>query len=133
MDGTLKPNSQLDVALHTLGHIAARKGEALSSEHLAQCAGTNPVVVRRVLGVLREAGLVTSARGRAGGWTLNRDPEAINLAHIHDALSRPRDPQVETHACGIAGRLRDRLAEALERADTSMRRELERTTLADLV
>ena len=130
----VKPNSQLSVALHALGHIAAREGEPMTSEELADCAGTNPVVVRRILGVLRGEGLVASARGRHGGWRLSRDPAGITLADIHAALHPRREaPATLAHDCGIAGRLGHRLDAALERADDSMRRELDRTTLADLV
>ena len=135
----MKANSQLSVALHTLGHIAAREGAPMTSEELAACAGTNPVVVRRILGVLRRAELVASTRGRSGGWTLAREPDRITLADIHAALSPARAeaaPGTASEAaqpCRIAGRLDDRLDAALERADRSMRQELDRTTLADLV
>ena len=129
----MKPNSQLSVALHTLGHIAAREGEPMTSEELATCAGTNPVVVRRILGVLRRAELVASSRGRSGGWTLAREPGRITLADIHAALAPSREPTAPAHSCRIADRLDLRLEAALERADSSMRRELDRTTLADLV
>ena len=129
----MRPNSQLSVALHALGHVAAREGAPMTSEELAECAGTNPVVVRRILGVLREAGLVASARGRHGGWRLSRDPDTITLADIHAALSPERAPEPAGHDCGIADRLGNRLDAALQRADASMRRELDRTTLADLV
>ena len=131
----MKANSQLSVALHALGHIAAREGVPMTSEELAECAGTNAVVVRRILGVLREAGLVASSRGPNGGWRLSRDAAAITLADIHAAL-HPERAGARTraeHDCGIAGRLGTRLDAALERADASMRRELDRTTLADLV
>ncbi|MGI9357210.1 MAG: Rrf2 family transcriptional regulator [Rhizobiaceae bacterium] len=129
----MKTNSQLNVALHTLGHIAAARGEPMTSEQLASCAGTNPVVVRRVLGVLRRADLVASARGRSGGWTLTREPADITLGHVHSALSPPVEAPVPVYECKIANRLDNRLDAALQRADRSMRHELERTTLADLV
>ena len=128
--------TQLSVALHALGHIAARGGAPMTSEELGLCADTNPVVVRRILGVLRKAGLVASARGRQGGWTLNRTPDAITLADIHAALQPPAPTasvEPEEKACGIARRLSGRLDDALGRADASMRRELDRTTLADVI
>lgn len=130
---TQSRNSQLSVALHTLGHIAARDGEPMTSGELAACAGTNAVVVRRILGVLRRAGLVGSSRGRSGGWTLAREPADITLADIHAALAPPRQAAAAPQGCRIADRLDIRLDAALERADNSMRRELDRTTLADLV
>ncbi|MFD0916880.1 Rrf2 family transcriptional regulator [Pseudahrensia aquimaris] len=129
----MKTNSQLNVALHTLGHMAASCGDPMTSEQLASCAGTNPVVVRRILGVLRKADLVASARGRSGGWTLTRQPTEITLGHIHTALSTPPSKPQPTRGCTIANRLDTRLEAALKRADRSMRQELEQTTLADLV
>lgn len=105
----------------------------MTSEQLASCAGTNPVVVRRVLGVLRRANLVASARGRSGGWTLTRKPHEITLGHIHAALSPSIAPTAHTNNCKIAGRLDTRLDDALQRANRSMRHELDQTTLADLV
>ena len=128
----MKANSQLSLALHALGHLAASE-RALSSAELAECAGTNPVVIRRALGVLREAGLVEAERGRSGGWSLGRAPGAITLADIHAALAGPAPARAPAHDCRIAGTLRERLDAALTRADASMRRELDRTTLADLV
>ena len=129
----MKANSQLNVALHTLGHLAAADGAPMTSEQLAACAGTNPVVVRRILGVLRKADLVESARGRSGGWTLNDAPRDITLGRIHEALSPPAKPAVQPRGCAIASVLDTRLNAALIRADRSMRQELDQTTLADLV
>jgi Rrf2 family protein len=82
----MKRNSRLSVALHVLAHLAERSGEPATSEHLAACAGTNPVVIRRTLAGLREAGLVASAKGHGGGWTLARDPGAVSLADVTAAL-----------------------------------------------
>lgn len=128
----VKSNSQLSVALHALGHLAASE-RSMSSAELAECAGTNPVVVRRTLGVLREAGLVRAERGRGGGWSLGRPADDVTLADIHGALAGPPPPREADHDCAIAGTLNARLDAALSRADDSMRRELDRTTLADLV
>lgn len=129
----MKTNSQLNVALHTLGHLAAAHGNSMTSEALASCAGTNPVVVRRILGVLRKADLVSSAPGRSGGWTLTRQPKKITLGEIHSALSTTPQAQLPARKCTIANRLVSRLETALQRAEHSMRRELDQTTLADLV
>lgn len=129
----MKTNSQLNVALHTLGHIAASQGEALTSEELAACAGTNPVVVRRVLGVLRRANIVASTRGRSGGWTLTKKPNEITLGQIHEALSPEQDNEQQQKTCTIADRLESRLQAALQRASLSMRNELDQTTLKDLI
>lgn len=82
----MKRNGRLSVALHVLAHLAEHSGAPATSEQLAACAGTNPVVIRRTLAGLREAGLVASAKGHGGGWTLARDPGAVSLADVSAAL-----------------------------------------------
>ena len=48
----MKRNSRFALALHTLGHMAADPDRVRTSAEMADHAGTNPVVVRRVLGKL---------------------------------------------------------------------------------
>ncbi|MEL6745325.1 MAG: Rrf2 family transcriptional regulator, partial [Pseudomonadota bacterium] len=73
----MKRNSRLSLALHTLGHMAGQPDRVQTSAEIADHAGTNAVVVRRVLGRLREAGLLVSEKGHAGGWQLARAPSGI--------------------------------------------------------
>lgn len=61
-----KRNSHLLLALQTLGHMAADPERLRTSVDIANNAGTNAVVVRRVLGKLRETGLFASEKGHAG-------------------------------------------------------------------
>jgi len=82
----MKRNSRLSLALHTLGHMAGDPTQMQTSADIAEHAGTNPVVVRRVLGKLREAGLLESEKGHAGGWRLARLPSQITLADVYLAL-----------------------------------------------
>ena len=82
----MKRNSRLSLALHTLSHMAVNPDRVRTSSDIAAHAGTNPVVVRRVLGKLREAGLLTSEKGHAGGWRLARQAQEISLADVYLAL-----------------------------------------------
>ncbi len=82
----MKRNSRLSLALHTLSHMAGDPDRVRTSSDIADHAGTNPVVVRRVLGRLREAGLLTSEKGHAGGWKLAKSPQSITLADVYRAL-----------------------------------------------
>ena len=77
-------NSQFAIALHTLGFLAARDSEPLTSDVLASTYGTTPVVLRRVLSALNRAGLVESKRGQGGGSVLARPASSITL---RDALA----------------------------------------------
>src|SRR4051812_25204406 len=56
-------SSKLSVGIHALTIFALKPGEPLTSEFLACSVNTNPVVIRRLLGSLREAGIVESRTG----------------------------------------------------------------------
>ena len=81
-------DSRLSGVLHVLLHMAEADGPA-TSEALARAMRTNPVVIRRVMAGLRDQGLVRSAKGHGGGWTLACDLGAVTLADIYAALGRP--------------------------------------------
>ncbi len=100
----MKRNSRLSLALHTLGHMAAEPEEWQTSADIAVHAGTNPVVVRRVLGRLRQAGLLTSEKGHSGGWKLARPPQKITLADVYLALDEQliaSGNSEDTHQCSV--------------------------------
>lgn len=84
----MKRDSRLSSVLHALLHMAGH-GEPMTSEKLAHCMGTNPVVVRRTMGLLRKAGIVTSARGHSGGWRICADLGTITLRDLHHVLGEP--------------------------------------------
>ena len=99
----MKRNSRLSLALHTLSHMAGDPDRMRTSADIAEHAGTNPVVVRRVLGKLREAGLLLSEKGHAGGWRLAKPAESITLADVYLALEERlvsgNDPEIEVFHC----------------------------------
>ena len=121
-------NRRLSVALHVLVHLADRPDEARTSEDLARCADTNPVVIRRTLAGLREAGFVRSVAGHGGGWSLARDAAGLSLGEVCRALGErlvqtidlaPRAGcRVQAAATGVLdGLLEDAEARLLEQLD----------------
>lgn len=67
----------------------AQQDEPVTSEVLARAMSTNPVVVRRILAGLRDAGYVRSDKGHGGGWTLACDLATVTLRDIYIALGCP--------------------------------------------
>ena len=80
-------NSQFSMAVHILTLLAGAGDENMKSECIAGSVNTNAVVIRRVLGQLGQAGLVSSQTGAFGGTRLAKPPEQISLCEIYKAVS----------------------------------------------
>ena len=108
----------------------------MTSAELATCLMTNPVVVRRVMGDLRRAGLVSSAKGHNGGWSLVRPPDAISLRDVYAALGERLLVRTETAegspTCQIVRAVNSVMADVLDDAEALLAARLSRMSLADL-
>ena len=94
-----KLSSKLSVGTHILTLLALERGENLTSQQIAGSVNTNPVVIRRLLGLFRKAGLVESKKGIGGGWVLLADPEQITLLDVLRAVE-PQNKIFVHHRCG---------------------------------
>ncbi|NGO52559.1 RrF2 family transcriptional regulator [Allomesorhizobium camelthorni] len=131
----MKRNSRFSSALHMLVHMAEAGGRALTSEELSSFIHTNPVVVRRSIAGLREAGVVASSRGHGGGWQLGRAPERITLAEISSALGEtllPFSTEPESPGCLVEQAVIAALEGFRTEAERLLAEKLGRITLADL-
>ncbi|EKA50050.1 RrF2 family transcriptional regulator, partial [Pseudomonas aeruginosa] len=81
----MRNDTRLSRMLHVLIHMARHEGPA-TSEAIAQMLGTNPVVVRRTMALLKNEGYVSSEKGHRGGWRLAKPLADITLLDIHQAL-----------------------------------------------
>jgi len=70
---------------------AARReaGERLSATALSEETGVPLPTAQKVMGQLAAAGLLTSARGAAGGFALARPASEISLADVVEAVEGP--------------------------------------------
>lgn len=131
----MKRNSRLSLALHALSHMAFNTDEPQTSAEIAAHAGTNPVVVRRVLGKLRKAGLLSSERGHSGGWRLARAPRDITLADVYIALEESlvgARSEPEPDMCSVEHALETRVFEIMNDVEANLIERLSRTTIADV-
>ena len=130
-------STQFAVAMHVLTYLAgvAAESRPVSSEELALSANANPAHVRRVLGPLREAGLVLSRPGPGGGWVLGQPAAEITAAQVWD-LVQGDEPVLGLHgpnpACPVGRSIQHSLTELDAHARQAVRAELDRVTVADL-
>jgi Rrf2 family protein len=132
----MKREGRLSVALHVLAHLVEAGDQPTTSEALASHCHTNPVVIRRTLAGLREAGIVASVKGHGGGWTVARSPVAITLGEVYAALGERGDlvPAVDAapDGCLIEAVVIEALDSYYAEAEALLRRRLDEITLADL-
>ncbi|HMA64228.1 MAG TPA: Rrf2 family transcriptional regulator [Chitinispirillaceae bacterium] len=79
-------NSRFYMAVHVLVLLAMFPDELHKSGDIGKSVGVNPVVIRRLLAILRSAGLVSAKQGAGGGSLLQKDPFAITLAFVYRAV-----------------------------------------------
>jgi Rrf2 family protein len=81
-------SSRFTLAVHILALLVMHEEKPLSSTFISNSVNTNPVVVRRILGVLSKAGFVTTHLGVEGGAILARPPEQITLLEIYRVMEK---------------------------------------------
>jgi DNA-binding IscR family transcriptional regulator len=125
------------MAVHVLTLLAYKEGDRVTSALLAGSINTNPVIVRRLLLALQRAKLVDTCKGAGSGSRLNCAPRRINMAQIYRAVedietfgtpSRKPNPD-----CPVGQCMREMLEEIFASAQRAMERDLEKTTLADVI
>ena len=130
----MKRDGKFSIALHILVHLAEAGARPTTSEGLAAHRRTNPVVVRRSLAGLREVGILASAKGHGGGWTLGRPAAAISLGEGYRVVGERGDllaaPAPDPQGCPIA-RAVDQALDGFY-AEALLLRRLAEVSLADI-
>ena len=123
------------MAVHVLAVLAYMEGDRVMSTCLAASVNTNPVIIRRLLLSLQQAGLVETCKGAGAGSRLSRSPGRINLAEIYQSVESAEafaTPARKPHsACPVGQCIRETLARVFASAQSALERDLARTTLAD--
>jgi len=136
----MSANSRMTIALHVLSYMAAaekKRPDPVTSDQIARSVATNPVVIRRMLGLLRKARLVASRRGANAGWKLASPPEAVTLLDVYRAVEE--GPLFGLHAsppnpnCPIARALKPSLHRIYGGLEAQLERQLAKSTVADVL
>ena len=133
-------SSRFTIATHMLIILALEgKKQKLTSDILAGSVGVNPVIIRKTLSQLKNAGLISVARG-TGGADIIKDLEDISLFDIYCAVeclgksgqlfSFHDKPNPE---CPIGKNIHNVLDNRLEAIQKAMEAKLAQTSLAEVV
>ncbi len=119
--------AMLEIAEHSTGR-------PVDLNEISKKQGISKKYLHALLVQLKNAGLLTSVRGNAGGYLLSRNPKEITLFELFMAL----EGSVELVDCvahsALCARADNCAARKFwERLSTTIRSELESTTLADLM
>ncbi len=109
----------------------------VTSTFLAGSIGTSPVQVRTIMGMLKQAGIISSSKGKSG-ITLARPLEQITLLDLWRAVDQSdADSLFHFHEnpcpqCPVGGNIHAALDDRLKAAQQALEDQLARTTLADV-
>jgi len=133
----LKISTRFSVGVHILALLEIGKDFPCTSEFIAGSVNTNPVVIRRLLGMLKKAGLVNITKGIAGA-SLSRKPEKISLLEIYHAVGASDTTLFSVHEhtnlkCPVGANIQFALDGTVKSAQEVLEKELASRTLADII
>ena len=131
--------SKFTAAVHILTCIEVFGGEMrVTSDFLSGSTGVNAVIVRNVLGQLREAGIVETRQG-SGGAHLAKPTSEITLYDVYRAVECTDDTGLfrfhenPNAKCPVGRNIHKVMDGRLEAAQAALENELKSTTLAQVV
>ncbi|MBM6755042.1 Rrf2 family transcriptional regulator [Collinsella tanakaei] len=131
-------STRFTIAVHVLLAIGEFSPTTrATSTFLGKSVNANPVVIRRSLGQLKDAGLVNVEMG-AGGATLARPADEITLLDIYRAVESSEEHLFNFHEspnpeCPVGRNVHAVLDGELAAAQQALEDRLAQTTLADLL
>ena len=132
--------SRFTIAVHIITAIDYFKEmDRVNSEFLAGSVGVNPVIVRTVIGKLREAGILETQRGSSGA-EIKKPLDQITFYDIYKAVDSVDEEEGLFHFheqpntdCPVGRNIHKALDNRLKIIQETMENEMKRTTLADVV
>ncbi len=128
---------EFSLAVHALVYLN-HKQITLSSEILAENICTNPARVRKIMALLKRAGLVETQEGRqGGGYQFILNAKDVSLKHIAEAIDarfvsvtwRPGSADME---CLVASGMADIMEGVYADLNVLCMERLEQTSIADI-
>jgi transcriptional regulator, Rrf2 family len=131
-------SSRFTIALHIFTCVETFKNDyKITSDFLAGSINTNPVIIRKILTQLKNAGLITVARG-TGGISPTRPLKEISFYDVYQAIEPVENGDLfNFHSspnpqCPVGKNIHALLDNKLKTIQLAMENEMKKYTLDDL-
>jgi len=135
----MQVSSRFTIAVHMFVCMEYFKDKVkITSDVMAASVTANPVIIRKIMGQLKAAGLVTVARG-SGGMLPTREAKDITLLDIFRAVEPFENGRMfhfhenPNAACPVGRSIHDVLDHKLDEAQRALEVVLAQTSVADLI
>ena len=131
-------SSRFTIALHIFTCVETFKDDCkVTSDFLASSINTNPVIIRKILSQLKNAGLITVARG-TGGIAPTRPISEITFYDVYQAIEPVENGdlfhfhEAPNPDCPVGRNIHSLLDDKLKAIQDAMEAEMKKYTVADL-
>lgn len=132
-------SSRFTIAVHIFACIDTfEKDHKITSDFLADSINVNPVIIRKLLSQLKNAGLIQVKRG-SGGASFARPLEDITLLDIYRAVDCVEKGDLfhfhenPNQQCPVGRNIHNILDDKLDRIQNAMEREMASITMAYVI
>ncbi|MFE0505773.1 Rrf2 family transcriptional regulator [Peribacillus butanolivorans] len=131
-------STRFSVGIHILSLLEINKEGVNTSEFIAKSVNTNPALIRKITGMLRNAGLVNVRPGIAGA-TLAKELFDITLLDVYQAVNVVQDKELfgihdnPNPACPVGRNIQDAIEPIFSIAELALEKALGVVTIEDIV
>lgn len=130
-------SSRFSIAVHILSLIAVSPTHN-TGDFIAGSVNTNPVIVRKIIAMLKKAGLV-DVRPGVGGTSLLKDPDEITLLDVYRAVEVIENGELfnfhdnPNPKCPVGKNIEAVLRSEMQEAQSAMEKSLAQVSLKHLI
>lgn len=131
-------SSRFTLAIHIFMCIDTfQNTQKVTSDFLSKSTNVNPVIVRKIMGQLKNAGLIKVARG-TGGTKITKPLNEITFLDIYNAVECIGNGELfhfhenPSQQCPVGSHIHEALDDKLGRVQSAMEKELRSITLEDV-
>ncbi|MEC0184723.1 Rrf2 family transcriptional regulator [Paenibacillus peoriae] len=131
-------SSRFYIGIHILSLLEINKEGNNSSEMIANSVNTHPVMIRKIMGMLKKSGLVNVTHGKAGA-KLAQNLSEITLFDVYKAVNAVNDNNLfniqekPNPDCPVGKNLQVTIEPIFSLAQRALEKVLEQVTLQDIV